>query len=88
MGKTFDREREWKAVVEHVESKVQQVAEGHGNLLRELQATRADLSGRLDFLEDATMKGIGKVWQAINGVNGRLDQLLARLDSHERTHTS
>ena len=70
----FDRERELRAWVEDACSKVEIVAEGHGNLLKELQATRADLSSRLDFLEDATMKGFGKVWQAINEANVRLDK--------------
>ena len=86
MAGEFDRERELRAWVEGVRTKVSIVAESHGNLLKELQVTCTDLSSRLDFLEDATMKGFGKTWQAINEANVRLDKLIARIDARESSH--
>jgi hypothetical protein len=79
MADELSDSRRSAVLLEEVKSQVRQVAEGHGTLIRELQAVRTDLGGRLDFLEDASMKGFGKVWQAIVELNTRVDQLVARM---------
>lgn len=81
-----ETERRFEVLLERIESQVRAVAEGHGLLVKELRETRQMLEKRLEFLEKATMEGFGKVWEAQQQTNRRLDELVGKLDAHERAH--
>lgn len=73
------REKErYEVLYEKIVSEVGAISEGHGGLVREIHGMHDDLGARLSFLEKMTMEGFGKVWQAINQVNARLDKLQTR----------
>ena len=76
------------ALLEDIRSEVRRVAEGHSGLARQLEEIRKEMASRSDFLEQEVPKVLQRVWKAINSNTDRLEVLIGRFDSHERTHVA
>ena len=63
-----------RVLLEEIRHEVRVIAEGHGDLLRELRGTRAGLQRRMDV--------------GFSDINVGIRTLVKRLDIHERSHAS
>lgn len=81
------KKEQYLVLYERIDSKVQQVLEGHSTLNQKIDALRQEVSGMKGELGD-----VGKAVMEVRGIvtssNKRLEAFITRFEAHEHAHTS